>query len=274
MPASSKRSRRIKARENDYKQTGVMRKAKRNALDTKNETDEASAKIAKKRFNPHDLASVSLKNLNQERFVQLYYDDTPLLLATGWPGTAKSFLSIYCALSEVFDDSTPYDKLIIVRSAVETRSVGFLPGTLEEKSFYFESPYRALFSEIMPQFKEGYDHCKSLGYVEFMLTTHIRGLSLHNCIVLVEEAQNMDIGELRSVLTRAGLNTRILINGDSFQDDLQRKREKSGLGDLKRIFEKMPASYFGHIHYDKEDIVRSGLVKEFVIADFELNGSN
>lgn len=270
MVASSKRKRRVKKRKDMRKEDGTI-KAKRK-FDTIAENLDVMQDIGKrKRFSPEDLANIKPLNETQKRFIELYFQDIPIIMATGWPGTSKSFLSIYCALNEVFDNSSPYDKLIIVRSAVETRSVGYLKGSLEDKAEPFELPYKAIFSEIMPRFNDAYYHAKNLGYVDFMLTTHIRGINIKNSVILIEEAQNMDIDELRSVITRTGEESRILITGDVLQDDLKRKKEKSGLEQLKRILLRMPREYYACVEYSKNDIVRSGIVKEFVIADFEEN---
>lgn len=269
MAASSKRKARVKKRREIERGTGRVKRAKR-PLDTCNESMDVALDLGKrKKFTTKDLANVVPLNLTQEHFIEMYQENTPIITATGYPGTAKSFLSVYCALCDIFDNTCAYDKLIIVRSAVETRSVGFLKGSLEEKTEPFEAPYRELLSEMMPKFNDAYTHAKNLGYVEFMLTTHIRGLNIRNAVILIEEAQNMDIDELRSIITRAGEDSRILITGDALQDDLKRKREKSGLVQLKSILERMPDAYHDGVEYSKEDIVRSGLVKEFVIADFE-----
>ena len=240
-------------------------------FDTKGESDEVSQNLGnRKKFHNHDLISVKPKNERQKEFFCSYFSQTPIILLDGYPGVGKSFLATYLALTDIFDDSTAYEKLLIVRSAVESgSSIGFLKGNLEEKMEPFEAPYKDMTSEIMTNFKSPYDHLKSLGYLQFMLTIHARGINLNNSIILIEEAQCMDYDELKTIITRAGVNSRIIITGDENQNDLKRKRRESGLSHLKNVFMNMRQESVSIINFKKEDIVRSGIVKEFIIADFE-----
>lgn len=275
MPASSSRERRKNKRQQFFKQTGVQRKAKRNTqskpkFDTKNEDDNVVRDLGnRKKFTPHDLISVRPMNERQEDYLAAHFQQTPITLVTGYPGTSKTFLSMYASLLEVFDDSTPYDKLIIVRSAVETRSIGYLKGDTDQKLEVYELPYKGIMHELMPQFKDGYEHAKSFNKVEFMPTSFMRGRNLADCIVIVDEAQNLDYEELKTCIGRISHNCKIVITGDVGQDDLFRKREKSGLPKLIKVLDTMPEGTYRHISYEKEDIVRSELVKNFIVADFE-----
>ena len=270
MPASSKRTRRIKAREQDYKQTGVMRKAKKAVFDTKNESDEVVRDIGNRRkFRIQDLVSFKPGSLNQERFFQHYYDGIPIIALLGSAGSGKSIISLYAALSQVFDESTPYDRVILVRSAVQSRNQGYLPGGLDGpdgKMAPYEMPYIGLTKEIMPKFNNGYEHLKSLGYLEFHSTSFLRSATFENAIIICSECQNLDFEELYTVCSRAGVNSRIILEGDERQTDLQRQREKSGVGRLERVLKNMPASMTAVIEFTEDDILRSELVKQFIIS--------
>ena len=224
----------------------------------------------RKRFHPHDLINLKPLNIKQEEFLRLFYEGTDLLVASGSSGVGKSFLAMYCALSEVFRSDTPYEKVILARSAVQTRDIGFLSGNLEEKASVMENPYRTICKDLIPKYKEGYTHLKSLGYLEFHLTSFLRGETFDNAIVLVDEAAAMNYHELSTITTRVGQDSRLIVCGDIKQDDLASKGKRSdvsGFAQYLNTVERMPASMVGIVNYTVEDIVRSGLVKEFLIAD-------
>lgn len=220
-----------------------------------------------KKFHPHNLISLSPMTDNQAKFLRAFYEQTPIILQDGHAGTGKSFLAVYAALSEVFEPSSEYKQLIVIRSAVQERKIGFLSGDETEKAMVFERPYRAIIDEIIKPYKSSYDNLKSLGYYDFMLSTHQRGNTYHNCIIVIDEAQNMDAAELRTIITRAGQHCKIIICGDTKQNDLERTREKSGFNYLRNVLKMMPYEYSKIINYSCDDIVRSGLVKQFLIAD-------
>ena len=242
---------------------------KRKKFDTRNESDAVVHELGnRKKFHPKDLCNLTPYPGNQEYFFDLFYTGKPIISMTGPAGTGKSFLSLYAALGEVFDESTEYDKVILIRSAVETRKAGFLPGTQEEKNAPYESPYVDAVSKILPAFNDGYDHLKSLGYLEFHTTAHLRGNTFDRSIILVDEIQNMDYEELSTVITRCGENSRILLMGDLKQCDLSRFKQESGFDKLQRVFRKMDETMIGLVRFELGDIVRSGLVREFLIADY------
>lgn len=245
--------------------------AKRKKLDTKHESDVIAHDFGKrKKFHPHDLCNLTPASLNQERFLQHFYDDIPMITAQGPAGTGKTFLALYAALSLVLDESTKYDKIVIIRSAVETRSQGFVKGSQEEKNAPYERPYIQSIEKILPAFKDGYSHLKALGYLEFETTAFLRGQTLDNYIVICDEMQNCDYDELSTIITRVGDESRIVLLGNDKQCDLHRKREKSGLGKLNLIMDKMPSDLVGTVEYNLEDIQRGGrLVREFLRADYQ-----
>lgn len=187
----------------------------------------------------------------------------------GVAGTGKTFLAAYFALSDLMCGNAK--RIIIVRSAVTTRDQGFLPGTLQEKMSMYEEPYRDAFSALCNGRRDVYDLLKKKDYLEFMSTSFIRGLSFDNAIIVVDEVQNLTDHEINSVLTRVGNNSRVILCGDSRQNDLKmtgKKTQESGFDNLIKVAKKM--SCFSLIEFNVRDIVRSGFVKEYIIARLNL----
>lgn len=240
--------------------------AKKKKFSTENETPENQKSLGmKKSFSVKDLISFKPMTDRQKDFFEAFYSNIPVIVQDGPAGTGKSIVSIYCALSKVFSYDSDYEKLIIVRSAVEARSQGFLPGTKEEKDAAFETPYADIMGKIT-NYNSTYAMLKMLGKCEFMTTAHLRGVTFDNTIVIVDEAQNADIEELATIFTRLGQNSMMIVCGDTAQNDLFRKREKSGFDDFKLILKNMPSELSTTITYNFNDIVRSRLVKEFIIS--------
>lgn len=224
--------------------------------------------IHKKKYNVKDIDD-TIKPLNekQKTFFDAFDRNVPIITQIGSAGTGKTFNAIYKALKEVFDQGV-YQKLIIVRSPVESRSIGFLKGTAEEKIAAYERPYRDIIEQLITcDNKNGhYDNLKALGYVEFMPTSFLRGVTFDNSIIIVDEAQNADFGELFTIATRIGNNTKMILCGDTLQNDLARKREKSGLNDFMTILDMMEDATSEKITYFPDDVVRSDLVKSLLMA--------
>lgn len=206
-----------------------------------------------------------LNNKQQKTFNDYRYGKH--LLLHGIAGTGKSFMALYLALEEVLDASSVFNRLIIVRSIVPTRDIGFLPGTEEEKTAVYEAPYRAICTTLFDN-ENAYDNLKEQGKVVFTNTSFIRGLNIDNAIVIVDETQNLSFHELDSVITRMGNNTRTMFCGDYRQSDLHKNTEKQGIRDFMKILHNMP--YFSCIEFEAEDIVRSTFVKDYIIAKYEL----
>ena len=224
-----------------------------------------------KKFSPQNLINLTPLTESQSDFLSCYYQQTPIILQKGSAGTGKTFLAIYAALSEVFEASSEYKRLIVIRSAVESRKIGFLKGTEEDKMEPFERPYRDIIDELIQPFRSNYDNLKSLGLYDFMLTSHQRGNTYDNAIIIVDEVQNMDASEIRTVVTRVGKHSKVILCGDSKQDDLERQREKSGFSYIEKVMKMMPYEYSATIKYTEDDIVRSELVKQFLIADSKIS---
>jgi len=191
------------------------------------------------------------------------YDNGKNLLLHGIAGTGKSFLSIYLSLRTILQENSRYKKLVIVRSVVPTRDMGFLPGNNKEKAKVYEAPYQAIFSELFER-GDAYEYLKNKNLVDFISTSFIRGITLNDCIIVVDEIANMTLHELDSVITRVGRNCKIIFCGDFRQSDFTKEHERNGLTDFMRILDRMKS--FGYVDFTENDIVRSSMVKEYIIA--------
>lgn len=185
------------------------------------------------------------------------------LLLTGTAGTGKSFVACYLALSTVFANPDVYDNVTIVRSTVPSRDQGFLKGSIQEKSEVYEMPYISIFQD-MSEVENAYSSLKGKDLVKFVSTSYIRGMNLKNTIFVVDEIQNMTGEELHTVTTRVGKNSRVIMCGDIRQNDLKNNRQVSGFNDFAKIIDEMKS--FRHIQFNRDDIVRSNFVKEYIIA--------
>jgi predicted ribonuclease YlaK len=195
------------------------------------------------------------------------------IYAYGCAGTGKTFVALYLALRDVLSEHTPYDKVYIVRSLVATREIGFLPGTHEDKASLYQIPYKNMVKYMfeMPDdnsFEMLYENLKAQETVSFWSTSFLRGTTLDNSIVLIDECQNLNFHELDSIMTRCGQDTKIMFCGDARQSDLQKSNERTGIVDFQRILEDMKE--FSLVEYNIEDIVRSGLVKSYLISKINL----
>jgi len=183
------------------------------------------------------------------------------LVLHGVAGTGKTFISCYLAFDDMIKSS--YNKLIIIRSAVPTRDIGFLPGNEKEKSAIYEEPYKDICVELF-QRGDAYEILKTKSLVNFMTTSFIRGVTLRDAVIIVDECQNMSFHELDSIITRVGEECRIIFCGDFRQSDLS----KNGLKDFIRIVKAM--DQFDLIDFEIKDIVRSGFVKDYITVKTNL----
>jgi phosphate starvation-inducible protein PhoH len=208
---------------------------------------------------------------NQKKLFDSYAEQKHLV-AYGCAGTGKTFITLYNALREVLDEKTPYEKIYLVRSLVATREIGFLPGSYDDKSDIYQIPYKNMVKYMfqMPSdvdFDMLYGNLKSQETIKFWSTSFLRGTTLDNSIIIVDEFQNMSYHELDSIITRVGENSKIMFCGDASQSDLQKTNERNGIIDFMTVLRKMPS--FDIIEFGVDDIVRSGLVKEYIIAKLE-----
>jgi len=231
--------------------------------------EKKAARAQKKNCNVStglDLKNINPLTVNQSNaFADFDYGYN--LFLYGYAGTGKSFIGLYLALDEVLEANSKYNKVVIVRSVVPTRDMGFLPGNSKEKSKEYEAPYAEICSELFGR-GDAYGILKQKGVLDFITTSFVRGITLRNCIVIVDEIQNMTKEELNSIITRVGENCKIIFCGDVRQCDLKAYRETSGISDFIQIIHSMKS--FSFIEFQIEDIVRGPIVKEYIIARYRL----
>ena len=191
----------------------------------------------------------------------------------GAAGTGKTFISLYLALQSVMNLKKPYDKVVLVRSLIPTREIGFLPGDEEDKAALYQVPYQNMVQFIfeMPneqEFNSLYDRLKGQGTLYFLSTSFLRGLTFDNAVIIVDECQNMNFHELDTIITRVGQDSRIIFCGDFDQTDLVKQNERNGLHDFLRILEEMEE--FHCLEFTIGDIVRSGFVRSYLINKIKL----
>ena len=226
----------------------------------------------KKPINTDMMRDIEPLTDNQKKLFKSYKDGQNLV-AYGAAGTGKTFITLYNALKDVLDPNTPYDKIYIVRSLVATREIGFLPGDHDDKSFLYQIPYKNMVKYMfeMPSdadFQMLYGNLKNQDTIDFWSTSFIRGTTLDRAIIIVDEFQNLNYHELDSIMTRVGADTKIMFCGDATQTDLIKQNERNGIHDFMRILRVMPS--LNIIEFGVEDIVRSGLCKEYLLAKLEL----
>ena len=227
----------------------------------------------KKPINTDMMRDIEPLTPNQQALFDAYKQDKNLV-AYGCAGTGKTFITLYNALRDVLDETTPYEKIYIVRSLVATREIGFLPGDHEDKSSLYQIPYKHMVKYMfeMPteaDFHMLYGNLKTQGTLDFWSTSFIRGTTFDKTIVIVDEYQNLNYHELDSIMTRVGSQSKIMFCGDATQSDLIKTNERNGIIDFMRVLRLMPS--VDVIEFGIEDIVRSGLVKEYLMAKMELN---
>tara|TARA_Y200000002_G_scaffold224423_1_gene185324 strand:+ start:5286 stop:5978 length:693 start_codon:yes stop_codon:yes gene_type:complete len=199
---------------------------------------------------------------NQEKVFTSWKENFNLVLS-GSAGTGKTFISTYLALQDVLSKQTSQEKLIIVRSAVPTRDIGFLPGTIEEKEDAYKIPYKTIVGDLFND-KDAWKKLETNKSIEFVTTSFVRGLTFNNCIMLIDECQNLTYHELCSMITRLGHNTKIILCGDYYQSDFRSNGDREGMEKFIQILENM--KLFDTIEFTWEDIVRSGLVRDFIMT--------
>lgn len=204
---------------------------------------------------------------NQKIFFNLYNKKEKAFMLYGCAGTGKTFIALYKALEEVMDKGNSLERVIIVRSAVPSRDIGHLPGDKNEKTEVYLEPYKNI-CEVLFNMPQAYDRLAEQKNVEFLITSYVRGITLEDCVIIVDECQNMNFQELSSIITRVGENTKIIFCGDFRQTDLNKKQDQSGMKDFMHILSKMKS--VKKIEFTVDDIVRSSFVKEFLMAQMEI----
>jgi len=226
----------------------------------------------KKPINTDMLRDIEPLTQNQQILFNAYAENKNLV-AYGCAGTGKTFITLYNAIKDVLSPTTPYEKIYIVRSLVATREIGFLPGDHEDKSTLYQIPYKHMVKYMFEMnsdadFEMLYGNLKTQGTIDFWSTSFIRGTTFDNAIIIVDEFQNLNFHELDSIMTRVGQDSKIMYCGDATQSDLVKTNERNGIMDFMRVLRLMPS--LDIIEFGVEDIVRSGLVKEYILAKMEV----
>ena len=226
----------------------------------------------KKPINSEYLVDIEPITENQKILFNSYKEKKNII-AYGAAGTGKTFVTLYNALKDVLDENTPYEKIYMVRSLVATREIGFLPGDHEDKSDIYQVPYKHMVKYMFQMgsdadFEMLYGNLKAQDTIKFWSTSFLRGTTLDRSIVIVDEFQNLNFHELDSIITRVGEDSKIFFCGDASQTDLQKTNERNGIVDFMKIIRSMPS--FDVIEFGIDDIVRSGIVKEYLIAKLEM----
>ena len=227
----------------------------------------------KKPLNSEMMVDITPLTDNQKIFFD-EYNKGKNVFAYGAAGTGKTFVGLYLALRDVLDERTPYEKVYIVRSLVATREIGFLPGDHDDKAALYQIPYKNMVKYMFEMssdadFEMLYGNLKSQETISFWSTSFIRGTTLDNAIVLVDEMQNLNFHELDSIITRIGENSKIIFCGDATQSDLIKTQEKNGIIDFMKIIRAMEYD-FSTVEFGVDDIVRSGLVKNYIVTKLAL----
>lgn len=204
---------------------------------------------------------------NQRLFFDAYKRGDYFIALHGVAGTGKTFCALYKALEEVMDKSNPFRKVIMVRSAVQGREIGHLPGDVSEKMEIYQQPYRQICETLFGR-KDAWDRLEEQGFVEFISTSFIRGMSFDDAIIIVDECQNLTFEEIDTVMTRVGYRSKIIWCGDYRQTDLNKKKnDMSGILKFFDIAYHMKA--FTRIEFMPDDICRSSLVKDYILAKLQ-----
>ncbi len=217
-------------------------------------------------FSIQNLLQVEAKTENQQRAFDYFLEGYNLILS-GSAGSGKTMLALYLGLKSLL--LRKYEKVVIVRSIVPTRNIGFLKGTQQEKECVYEQTYLNLVNKLLPTIPNAYDVMKKEKTIEFTSTSFIRGNNIDKAVVIIDEFSNLTYHELSSVITRLGENVRVIFSGDFYQSDLRYSDEKEGVLKFLKVLSLMEED-FKRVDFTIDDVVRSGLVKRFLLAEHEL----
>ena len=218
-----------------------------------------------------DLKTFDPLTENQKKFFDAYKRGDYFIALHGVAGTGKTFCALYKALEEVLDKSNPFNKIIVVRSAVQSREIGHLPGDVTEKMEIYQQPYRQICETLFGR-KDAWDRLEEQGHIQFISTSFIRGMSFDDAIIIVDEMQNLTFEEIDTVMTRVGYRSKIMWCGDYRQTDLNKKKnDMSGILKFFDIAYHMGA--FTKFEFTPDDIVRSSLVKDYILAKLKYEDS-
>jgi predicted ribonuclease YlaK len=215
----------------------------------------------------NDMETFQALTENQQKFFDIYRSGAECMLLHGVAGTGKTFIALYKALEEVLDKSNPYQQVVLVRSAVPSRDIGHLPGDEKEKTEVYTAPYIDICSRLFYNRPDAFQRLQEQKQINFLITSFVRGITLDDSIVIVDECQNMSDMELNSIMTRVGDGSKIIFCGDFRQTDLYKRGDMSGLNKFMAIADMMPS--FRTVEFEIDDIVRSSIVREYILARLE-----
>lgn len=233
---------------------------------TNNNQSAITSGQQKKKWTLQDINEIKMLTDAQQEMARCYYQGSHVC-GYGEAGTGKTFVAVYLGISDVINKNAIVDKLVIIRSIVQTRSIGFMPGDEEEKTSRYKDPYRQILKELFNR-PRTYDDMEDAEMIQFLPTSFVRGITIENAVMVVDEAQNMTFEELDSVVTRAGENTRVIVVGDDvYQNDLKNKpHERTGFPEFVDISSRHMDTVACVPFKENDQVVRSLFVRDWLRA--------
>lgn len=215
-----------------------------------------------------ELINLVLRKKTKEKFLsdsqKQYYDKlcgNQITICSGPAGVGKSYIAMKSAIDLIFDPTTPYEKIIIVRPAVEAEEkLGSLPGGVEEKLDPYIFPSYYLLNKIIG--KDAREKLKEIEAIEVFALAYMRGMNIDNSILIFEEAQNSTVSQMKLLLTRIGFNSKFFISGDLEQFDRHKDKTQTGLWDALKKFQNFED--IGIHEFSDKDIVRNPLISKIL----------